>query len=156
VSEGKSKMIIGRSSKVRFPDLGFSGVPARVDTGATASAIWAESAVEKESGLSVVFFGKKSPFYTGEEHHFKTFGQTEVRSSNGQAQVRYTIRVLIVIAGRKVWTTFSLADRSAQLYPVLIGRNLLRGKFIVDVARGMILPEEKERAESVKTKYRQI
>ena len=33
--------------------------------------------------------------------------------------------------------TFTLADRSTQVYPVLIGRATLNGKFIVDVQKGV-------------------
>jgi hypothetical protein len=41
--------------------------------------------------------------------------------------------------------TFTLADRSSQVYPVLIGRATLRGKFIVDVQMGSPLREEEEK-----------
>ena len=39
----------------------------------------------------------------------------------------------------------TLADRSGQIYPMLIGRNILRNKFIVHVAEGDI---DKKKAES--------
>jgi hypothetical protein len=35
---------------------------------------------------------------------------------------------------------FSLTDRSEFTYPVLIGRNLLQGEFIVDVTRKNTMP----------------
>ena len=41
--------------------------------------------------------------------------------------------------------TFTLSDRSMQVYPVLIGRSTLNGKFVVDVSRGSPLLAEEER-----------
>jgi|SRR5688572_5999196 len=152
----KPKITIGRAEKVNFPELGFSHVPTRIDTGAGTAAIWAESVKEAPGGgLDVVFFGPSSPFYTGNVQHIDEFGQTEVRSSNGQTEVRYTIRAKVVIGGKKILATFTLADRSTQLYPVLIGRNILRGKFIVDVKLGTTLAAEKAHNEALKAKYGQ-
>ena len=152
--QNKAKAVIGRSEKVDFPEFGIEALPARIDTGASISTIWAGSVKENPSGgLDVVFFGPKSPVYTGQTRHFTLFGRTEVRSSNGQSQPRYTVRAAIIVGGRRIRATFTLADRSAQLYPVLIGRNILRGKFIVDVKLGSSLAEEKERKAALKAKY---
>jgi hypothetical protein len=46
---------------------------------------------------------------------------------------RYIIKTLIAIGRKKIKTTISLSDRENMRYPVLIGRRLLKGKFIVDV-----------------------
>lgn len=151
---GKPKTTIGRTEKVDFPELGFEQVPTRIDTGAGTAAIWVDTIKEVTGGgLDVVFFGPESPLYTGKVQHFNTFGQTEVRSSNGQTEVRYTVRTMVVLGGKRIRATFTLADRSTQLYPVLIGRNILRGKFIVDVKLGTTLAAEKARNASLKVKY---
>ena len=76
---------------------------------------------------------------------FQDFDSVVVTSSNGQSQERYKIRLLVKLKGKKVRAWFTLADRSTQVYPVLIGRNVLAGKFIVDVKRGSTLRDE-ERA----------
>ncbi|HZM64502.1 MAG TPA: RimK/LysX family protein [Candidatus Saccharimonadales bacterium] len=153
LAKDKAKTVIGRSEKVSLPELGISNLPARIDTGAGVSAIWADSVAESADGLEVVFLGPENPAYTGAAQHFTKFGRTEVRSSNGHSQVRYTIRTLVLIGGRKIRAEFTLADRSSQLYPVLIGRNILRGKFVVDVKLGSSLPEEQERKAALKAKY---
>ena len=41
--------------------------------------------------------------------------------------------------GRRIRATFTIANRQTQVYPVLIGRNVLRGKFIIDVKLGKVL-----------------
>jgi hypothetical protein len=150
----RPKKTIGRAEMVNFPGLGLTAVPARIDTGASISTLWVSSIAERAGGLDVVFFAKSSPFYTGKIHHFNAFEQTEVRSSNGQSETRYQVKVLVAIAGKKIRARFTLADRSTQLYPVLIGRNVLRGKFIVDVRLGTPLRDaEKERSRQIKAKY---
>ena len=66
----------------------------------------------------------------------------------GHKQVRYKVKLSIVIGGRRIMATFTLSDRSTQVYPVLIGRSTLTGKFIVDVAKGNPLTEEEWRRSS--------
>ena len=152
-AEKAEKKVIGRVEKLSFPELGFSDVHARVDTGAKTSALWASSAVEKDGQLAVVFFAKGTDAYTGETAYFEHFQKTVVASSNGQTEERYKVRVLVSLRGKKIRSWFTLADRSTQVYPVLIGRNVLRGKFVVDVKHGTILRDkERERSEVLQSK----
>jgi hypothetical protein len=132
----ETRKIIGRADKLDLPELGFLRVPAKVDTGAKTSAIWATNVYERDGGLAFTLFGPESTFYTGEEHFMPQFSQVVVASSIGAEQGRYKVVLLAKIRGKKIRTSFTLADRSKQAYPVLIGRNALRGKFLVDVKSG--------------------
>jgi hypothetical protein len=132
----ETRKIIGRAERLDLPELGFLGVPARIDTGAKTSAIWATNVHERDGGLAFRLFGPESPLYTGEEHFAPQFSTVVVASSIGLEQDRYKVVLLIKIRGKKIRTSFTLADRSQQAYPVLIGRNALRGKFLVDVKSG--------------------
>jgi hypothetical protein len=131
------KPIIGHAAKIAVVDLGLIGVPAKIDTGADLSAIWASSVVEKEDGLHVVFFGPGSPFYTGETIMVQNgYKRTKVANSFGEKELRYKLKLRIRVKGRLIRATFTLSDRSQKPYPVLLGRRLLQGKFLVDVSRG--------------------
>jgi hypothetical protein len=132
----ETRKIIGRADKLDLPELGYLGVPAKIDTGAKTSAIWATNVHERDGGLAFTLFGPESPLYTGEEHFLPQFSRVTVASSIGAEQDRYKVVVLAKIRGKKIRTSFTLADRSQQAYPVLIGRNALRGKFLVDVKSG--------------------
>lgn len=132
----QQKQIVGRAELVDLPELAIEQLPARIDTGAKTTSIWASSITETAKGLEVIFLGPDHPQYTGKKHLFSSYDQGMVASSNGQAELRYRIRTPIRIEGRRVRATFTLADRSTQVYPVLVGRNVLRGKFIVDVQYG--------------------
>lgn len=132
----KTRKIIGRADTADLPELGFAGIPAKIDTGAKTSAIWATNVHERDGGLSFMLFGPESPLYTGEVHFVSQFTKVTVASSIGAEQSRYKVVLLAKIKGKKIRASFTLADRSKQAYPVLIGRNALRGKFLVDVKSG--------------------
>ncbi len=138
MSEQKELAIIGRAEEIDFVDLDYLSVPARVDTGAKTATIWASAKLENGE-LIVVFFGQGSEFYSGKEVKFKEYDQIVVKNSTGEEQTRYRVKLLVRFKGRKIRARFTLADRSSQVYPVLIGRNVLRGKFIVDVKKGINL-----------------
>jgi hypothetical protein len=132
----KPKKIIGRADKIDLPEHGLVDIPAKVDTGAKTSAVWATNVHERDGGLAFTFFGPSSPLYSGEEHFVSEFERVVVASSIGVEQPRYKVTLLIRIRRKKIRASFTLADRSTQAYPVLIGRNALRGKFVVDVQSG--------------------
>jgi len=130
------RKIIGRADRLDLPELGYLGIPAKVDTGAKTSAIWATDVHERDGVLAFTLFGPGNPHYTGEEIFVRNFGRVVVASSIGAEQGRYKVVMLTRLRGKKVRAGFTLADRSQQAYPVLIGRNVLRGKFLVDVRSG--------------------
>lgn len=144
--EKREKTVIGRAEIIRFPDLGDNILHARVDTGARTSSIWATEITETEEGLRVRFASPDHDIYNYEQT-FTHYKRVNVSSSMGATQVRYKIKMPIVIGRRRIMATFTLADRSTQVYPVLLGRSTLNKKFIVDVSIGSPLVEE-EKAKS--------
>lgn len=143
----KELTIIGRAETIDLRDFGLRGVPAKVDTGADTSSIWVSQVTEKEDGLHFVLFGPESPYYTGEDQVFSAadYELTRVANSFGQKELRYKIKMRVTVKGRNVRATFTLADRSQKTYPILLGRRLLHGKFLVDVTGGEAMRAEEER-----------
>ena len=142
----KKKTLIGRVEKLRFPTLGESVLHARIDTGAKTSSIWATYINETDDGLAVRF---ASLDYAINAHEavFEHYDRVRVASSMGHQQLRYRVKLPVVIRRRRIMATFTLSDRSMQVYPVLIGRSTLNGKFVVDVSRGSpLLAEEDSRS----------
>ena len=129
-----NKDIIGREVLVDFGEE-TGVVPAKVDTGADSSAVWASDIfVDKENILHFKLFGKKSKYYTGIEHTTKNFSVARTKSSLGETAIKFRVKLPIMIAGHKITTSFGLSDRSTHNYPILIGRRTLSGKFLVDVS----------------------
>lgn len=138
------KTLVGRAERVGLPSLGLKRVPAKIDTGADASSIWCSKVYMRKGNLTCVFFGPESEFYTGQKHTFKgkDVGLTRVANSFGHRELRYKVKIPIEIKSRTIRSSFTLTDRSNKLYPILIGRSTLQGKFLVDVSHGSPLHEE--------------
>ena len=127
----QTKKVIGSAEYIKFPELQDTKVHGRVDSGARTSAIWGDASVNEAGHLEVAFFGDPTLCYT-----FTTYGRLAVATSTGHIDKRFTVRLLAVVKGKKIRATFTIANRASQVYPVLIGRNILRGKFVVDVKQG--------------------
>src|SRR5436190_699353 len=137
---------IGRVEIISFPELGVSGIPVRIDTGARTSAIWASKInINKDGKLTFYLFGESSKYFTGKKIVAEGFSRTVVASSIGAVQKRYKVKLLIRLKEKKIRASFTLTNRSQQVYPVLIGRTTLRGKFIVDVKKGKALYNAEKR-----------
>ncbi|WP_223860571.1 ATP-dependent zinc protease family protein [Spirosoma validum] len=141
----KPKQIIGMTDLVDFPDLELFDVQAKVDTGAYTSALHCKDVQVKRTGLR-----KKLSFWlidkTGEparQFYSDKFSQRMIRNSFGVAELRYVITTRIVLFGRTIRAEFTLADRDQLKNPVLLGRKLLRNRFIVDVSQKNLSYQEK-------------
>ncbi len=128
------KKILGHLEVIDLPDLNVSDIVARVDSGAHVSAIWASEISETEDVLKVVFFDKTSPYFTGETVVFDHFKFIKIKSSNGLVQRRYKVLLNVKVNKFIVKEWFTLADRSKMKYSVLIGRNILKDRFLIDVS----------------------
>lgn len=138
----KRKVTIGRAERIDFPKNDISSVPAKVDTGAFRSSISSSDIRVVGDVLHFKLFDAGSPWYTGKEYTTKDFAQIEVENSFGHKEKRYSIYLSVKLAGRRVKTNFTLANRSEKTYPILLGRRLLKGRFIVDVAKGLPVEDE--------------
>ena len=137
VSTPKAKQVIGMTDIIDFPDLELFDVKAKVDTGAYTSALHCKDVRLVKSGLRT-----KLSFYvieqTGEiakKFYSADFKQRLIKNSFGIAEKRYVIKTRVKLFGRIIKAEFTLADRERMKNPVLLGRKLLRNRFIVDVSQ---------------------
>ena len=128
---------IGSREIVDFPNINVFGIPAKIDTGADSSSIWVSDIEPVTDGLSFVLFAPGSRYFSGERIVVKTYETAAVKNSSGVAEFRYKVRLAVRIQGRTIRAWFTLADRSGMTYPVLIGRRLLKNKFVVDVSQAL-------------------
>lgn len=126
--------LIGRREYIDLPLLDIAHIEAKIDTGAYTCAIHCGTiTLREEQGRTLLcarLLDEKHP-----EHCFTDFTVKKIKNSFGEMEERYIIKTLIRIGRKKVNTTISLSDREKMRYPVLIGRRLLKGKFIVDVSQ---------------------
>lgn len=129
----KSKLrLIGRREFISCPLLGVLNVEAKIDTGAYTSSIHCESLwINYENSKPILYFtvelGSVKTF------RFEEFTQKKIKNSFGEMEERYVIKTLIRLGKKNIRSTISLSNRDNMRYPVLIGRRLLKGKFLIDV-----------------------
>lgn len=129
----KLKTVIGVSSYVNFIDCEDIGaIPARIDSGARTSSLWVSDIIADDKNVSFCFFDKTSSLFTGQKITLPIWGTRTVTSSTGVEQERYVVELSISLCDKRIRTKFTLSDRSTQAYPILIGRNTLRGHFLID------------------------
>ena len=115
------------------------GVPAKIDTGADTSSVWASHIrIGRDGVLRFRLFGEGSPYYSGKIYKRTDFKVAVVRNANGHEQIRYRTHFVITLAGKKIKVLFNLSDRSRNNFPVIIGRRTIKNKFAVDVSRQVV------------------
>lgn len=136
--------VIGRVERVDLVHAKIINLPAKIDTGAYRSAIWASKIHVKNGILYFTLLGPKSPFYTGEELSTNEFKSVKVENSFGHSEERYSIYLHVRLKGKLIKSNFTLANRAVKTYPALIGRKLLKNRFIVDVSIGDPIDDEEK------------
>lgn len=132
----RSRKVIGRRAIAKFPELGVDAVVAKIDTGAYSSTLHAEdiSVLDGELRFSIVPSDRlRTSTNKTVEIATRDFFTQKVRSSNGHVQERYSIRTKISLDGIRFSAILTLSDRSQMGYPLLVGRKLLRSRFLVNV-----------------------
>ena len=128
-----SKKIVGRSDIVDFPKLGLFNIDVKMDTGAYTSTIHCSEIIESDNALLCIFNSNVHKNFGKTEIIFDTFWRTDVKSSNGFKENRYKVKTEVVFFGKTYKINLTLSTRDAMKFPVLIGRQFLRQKFMVDV-----------------------
>ncbi len=127
---------IGWREWAALPDLGVDRINAKIDTGAKTSAIHAFRIreIELEDQPHVEFFlhpvqRRKTPeIYCCAP----LVGKRVIRSSNGQEEERIVIQTHLHLGPRLWKIDLTLTNRDAMGFRLLIGRDALRRKFLID------------------------
>jgi hypothetical protein len=136
----EERVIIGRVENVALDDLDMK-LKARVDTGAGVSSMNAEILKiikpEQPGGKERVRFQ-----LTGADGSTKTVERTivdwaNIKSKGAKGYVKRPVVMMdFCLGGKRIEGRVNLADRGTFLYPVLIGRNILKaGDFLIDPER---------------------
>ena len=134
MKQQKKKLIIGRREYVSFPELNILNITAKVDTGAYTTALHCHDIREERGILFFKLLDPSHPEYTAQEQKFTTFSQKEIKNSFGEIEKRYSIKTNIRLGQKNIKFFISLSDRGNMREPVLIGRKLLKNRFVVDVS----------------------
>ncbi|MGB0414222.1 MAG: ATP-dependent zinc protease [Coraliomargarita sp.] len=139
-------LIVGETEYIYIKDSGYA-YDSRIDTGATTCSIHAEEITPFErDGESWVKF-KLVNFNNKEriELERRIARVAQIKRHGFDSQERYVVKLTVVIDNKEAKVEFSLADRTNYTYPLLVGRNLLRGQAIVDVNQSYMLGKRRSR-----------
>ncbi|GAB3487883.1 30S ribosomal protein S6--L-glutamate ligase [Marinomonas epiphytica] len=139
------KIIIGSDEWCSFPTLNIPAIKARVDSGAKTSSLHA---------VNIKVFPRNTDQWVSFEVHplqdnrktkvhceAQVIDQRVIKSSNGDREKRYVIRIPITL-GEGSWPIeVTLSDRDSMGYRMLLGREAMTGRVLVDPEGQCLLGE---------------
>lgn len=139
----KTKEVIGWWEWVSLPELGISRVKVKVDTGAKTSALHVSQMhyekIGKKEFIRFVVHPLQRSTRPEIEVRAELLEYRAVRSSVGTLTIRPVICTPIKVGSREVMAEVTLVNRDMMGFRMLLGRQALKGRFVVDPAkRGML------------------
>jgi hypothetical protein len=135
-------LTVGWCEMAALPGLGIDAIAAKIDTGAGSSSIDASRVVEvPESSPAAVRFRVHLDRGHVIDAEAPVVGVRTVRNPGrgGREEERYVIRTDLALAGQ-VWSVeITLARRTRMDFRMLIGREALAGRAVVDPAGAFLL-----------------
>ena len=128
---GKKNIPIGWREWVYFPNYNNFPVKAKIDTGASSSALHATHVKEyRKKGQNWIKF---RIYQSRECLHVDTriTSYKKITNSFGDSEIRPMIQMKIRLGIQSWKTDITLTRRTGMTYPMLIGRNSLKKKHII-------------------------
>lgn len=134
--DSRTSPVIGWREWVALPDLGIEFIKAKVDTGARTSSLHAFDLEEfLRDGVPYVRFmihpeqRKSRPEVPAE---LPLRARRRVRDSGGKVELRPIVETEVALHGQRWPIELTLTRRDAMGFRMLLGRQAIRGHFIVD------------------------
>ena len=127
---------------VQLPEIGIPWIKAKLDTGARTSSLHAFKIKRfQKDGVDWVRF-RVRPWQESTEDEvvveLPVHDVRSIRSSSGHVQERYVVKMRLELLGRKVTAEVTLSNRDAMGFRMLIGRQALRRRFVVDAGSSFL------------------
>ncbi len=128
--------ISGWREWVSLPELGIGSIKAKIDTGARSSSLHAfDLELFERDGQEWARFAVH-PVQRNDERviwcEAPIADRRRVRSSSGQVSKRFVIRTSLKIFGKSWPIDLTLHNRDSMGFRMLIGREAVRGRFLID------------------------
>ena len=131
-----NKIIVGSEEWCSLPGLGLPAIKARVDSGAATSSLHAFNIVpfQRDGELWISF--EVHPLQNDRSvvvrHEAPVLEQRSVRNTSGISENRYVIREELVLGEQRWPIELTLTNRDAMGYRMLLGREAMVGRVLVD------------------------
>jgi hypothetical protein len=136
------KPTVGWREWVQLPALNINAIKVKVDTGAKTCALHAYyvEPFEKD-GKNWVRFGmhpQQGSLKDAIECEAPLADQRKVTDSGGHTETRYVIITTVKLADMQFDTEITLTNRDTMRFRMLLGRNALNNRFIVDPVQSFL------------------
>ncbi|MCI5050110.1 MAG: 30S ribosomal protein S6--L-glutamate ligase [Rickettsiales bacterium] len=137
-----NKTVIGQEEWCALPDIGLPAIKARVDSGAKTSSLHAVNIRTKEEGDDTYVTFDVHPIQKSraikKRCRAKLMDRRKVKSSSGQTEQRYVIQTPVTIGDTTWMIDVTLTNRDDMGYRMLLGRQAMENRFLVDPARSFL------------------
>lgn len=149
VSQSLDLPPIGWREWLSLPDLNITGIKAKIDTGARSSALHAfDIEFFKRQDLDFVRF-KVHPYQFNDADTIVAEAELldirNVRNSGGQSQSRPVIKTHVMLEGKRWPIELTLTNRDVMGFRMLLGRQAVRRRFLVDSGRSYLRSSKRTR-----------
>jgi hypothetical protein len=138
----KTKVVIGWREWVSLPEIGVTAIKAKIDTGARSSSIHAFDVETYFRGAVEIVRFTLHPLQLRDHPQILAelpiLERRVVRSSNGVTDNRIVVRTQLLLREVQIPIELTLANRDAMGFRMLVGREALRGRFLVDSEKSFL------------------
>jgi hypothetical protein len=130
-------MTLGWRERLALPELGIGLLKAKLDTGARSSSLHVDTleSFQLHGAIWLRFtlsLRRRHPVEVSCEA--PAVDRRIVTDTGGRRSERWFIRTQVILAGQSFSVDVNLTDRRHMLFPLLLGRSALIGRFAVDPA----------------------
>ncbi len=149
LTDGRVMKVLGWREKVDLPHLGVYSIKAKMDTGAKTSSLHADRirVVKEGNKLWVHFVILADPGTSDQEIRAiaEVHERRWVKSSSGHLTHRPVIRTLCCLGKREFLIELTLVNRHEMGYRMLLGREALQKRFLIDASTSFRLKKKKKK-----------
>jgi hypothetical protein len=144
-----SRLLVGWREWIALPDLGVAAIKPKIDTGARSSSLHAFNIETfRRDACDWVRFDIH-PYQRDTETtvraEAKVLDLRHVRSSSGHSTLRPVILTAVEVGGRRWPVELTLAARDEMGFRMLLGREAMRGRIVVDPGRSYLVSKSPPR-----------
>ena len=138
------RLVLGWRERLALPQLGIGLLRAKLDTGARSSSLHVDTlqTFERDGVLWLRFTvtGRHRQQVPTMLCEAPALDRRTVTDTGGHRAERWFIRTEVELGGARFPIDINLTDRRHMLFPMLLGRSALDGRFVVDPALSYTQP----------------
>jgi hypothetical protein len=148
------RIIVGWREWIALPELGIAAIKPKIDTGARSSSLHAFNieTFDRDGEAWVRF--EVHPFQRNNDVVVRAEAQViefrHIRSSSGHQTLRPVIRTVVELCDRQWPVEITLAARDEMGFRMLLGREAVRKRFVVDPGQSYLVSSPPARKSSGK------